>query len=107
MAGGSRFPIELALDCLDADLGHRHLNKVWAKVEILFGLFALGSGLLFGIWAMTKSADFTVESMLISLSLYALGGYLTLAGNRSHLYQSNNRLTAYLAELMRQANKKD
>ena len=30
-----------------------------------------------------------------------LGGYLALAGHRSHLYQSNNRLVAHLAELIR------
>jgi len=33
--------------------------------------------------------------------LFALGGYLALAGHRSHLYQSNNRLAAYLAAQIR------
>ncbi|OWK40927.1 hypothetical protein FRUB_04819 [Fimbriiglobus ruber] len=31
------------------------------------------------------------------MALISLGGYLALAGHRSHLYQSNNRLAAYLA----------
>ncbi len=107
MAVGSRFPIEQALNRLDADLGHRSLNKIWAKMEIFIGLLTMGAGLLLGVWAVTKSLDFTVEFILISLSLFTLGGYLALAGNRSHLYQSNNRLTAYLAEMMRLSNKKD
>ena len=34
-------------------------------------------------------------------ALVVLGGYLALAGHRSLLYQSNNRLTAHLAELIR------
>jgi hypothetical protein len=33
-----------------------------------------------------------------ALVLFVLGWYLALAGHRSHLYQSNNELTAYLAE---------
>jgi hypothetical protein len=30
------------------------------------------------------------------LLLFVLGGYLAMAGHRSHLYQSNNKLAAYL-----------
>jgi hypothetical protein len=37
--------------------------------------------------------------------LFVLGGYLALAGSRSHLYQSSNELTAFLLEeLHRQKN---
>jgi hypothetical protein len=107
MAAPPRFPIDQALDRVHADLGHRRLNKVWAKIEILLGLFAVGGGLLLGIWAITKSLDSCLELTLASLALFTLGGYLALAGNRSHLYQSNNRLAAYLAELLRQSNQKD
>jgi hypothetical protein len=32
------------------------------------------------------------------LGLFTLGGYLALAGHRSHRYQSNNELAAYLVE---------
>jgi hypothetical protein len=107
MAAPPRFPIDHALDRLHADLGYRHLNKVWAKMEILFGLFALGGGMLLGEWTVTKSPDSSLACSLVSLTLFTLGGYLALAGNRSHLYQSNNRLNAYLAELLRQSNQKD
>jgi hypothetical protein len=35
------------------------------------------------------------------LALFVLGSYLALAGHRSHLYQSQNKLAAYLAGLIR------
>ncbi|MGF1581726.1 MAG: hypothetical protein ACFCD0_20545 [Gemmataceae bacterium] len=35
------------------------------------------------------------------LLLFILGGYLALAGHRSHIYQSQNDRTAYLMELIR------
>jgi hypothetical protein len=38
---------------------------------------------------------------IAGLALIVLGGYLALAGHRSHLYLSGNELTAYLAELIR------
>jgi len=34
----------------------------------------------------------------VGLALLVLGGYLALAGHRSHLYQSNNELAALLLE---------
>lgn len=34
------------------------------------------------------------------IGLFALSGYLVLAGHRSHLYRSMNSLTAYLASRM-------
>jgi hypothetical protein len=37
-----------------------------------------------------------------SVLLQTLGGYLALAGHRSHLYQSQNKLAAYLAAQLRQ-----
>ena len=40
-------------------------------------------------------------SWLVPALLMTLGGYLALAGHRSHLYQSNNRLAAHLADLIR------
>jgi len=103
----TRFPIEKALDRLHEDIGHRRLNKLWAKIEILFGLLATGGGLLLGVWAVARAPDLNLEFVIASLVLFTLGGYLALAGNRSHLYQSNNRLIAHLAELIRQSNSKD
>jgi hypothetical protein len=100
MAAPPRFPIDQALDRLHADLGHRQLNKIWAKIEIFLGLFAMGGGMLLGEWTVTKSPDSSLAFTVVSLTLFVLGGYLALAGNRSHLYQSNNRLAAYLAELI-------
>jgi hypothetical protein len=37
--------------------------------------------------------------------LFILGGYLALAGHRSHIYQSNNELAAYLAGEIRTLNR--
>jgi hypothetical protein len=100
-ANADQFPIEKALDRLHTELGYRRLNKFWAKLEIVFGLLAAGSGLLVGAWAVSRSPEPNIEYTGIGLILFILGGYLALAGSRSHLYQSNNRLAAYLAEIMR------
>ena len=68
------------------------LSSTWAKSEILLGLAAvavrvklmLGDGL----------------PVIAGGALMVLGGYLALAGNRSHLYQSQNRQTAYLLQVL-------
>ena len=87
---------------LHADLNHSWLNPWWAKVEILLGLFAAGAGLLYGVHlAARPEAEVWPWAWAGPLVLFALGGYLALAGHRSHLYQSNNRLAAYLAGLIR------
>ena len=52
------------------------------------------------------AADFSWELLLAALALVVLGGYLALAGHRSHLYQSQNELTAYLTEELRRWNEK-
>lgn len=39
--------------------------------------------------------------MTAATVLFARGGYLALAGHRPHLYESNDRLTAHLAGLIR------
>ena len=33
---------------------------------------------------------------MATVVLFVLGGYLAMAGNRSHLYQSNNLLAAWI-----------
>ena len=86
------------LVALDAKLG-----RTWAKVEILVGLFAGGCGLFLpdlsapswsppgGAWHM----------LLVRLTLFVLGSYLTLAGHRSHQYRWNNRNTVVLIDEIR------
>jgi hypothetical protein len=92
---------------LHQHLGHKPLNRTWAKLEILLGLTAAGLGLLLGAWSLARPAD-TIrwELAAAALALFVLGGYLALAGHRSHLYQSANELTAYLAELIQNLNAK-
>ena len=87
------------LERLRADLGHKALSRAWAKAEILVGLSAAGAGLLLGVWAVGRPVgEGEWLAALAGLALFVLGGYLALAGSRSHLYQSNNELIAYLIE---------
>jgi hypothetical protein len=89
-------PLGDELDRLHAATRFKRLNPLWAKAEILLGLLAVGVGLLLGGWAVRATeVEFTAAGS--GLALFILGGYLALAGHRSHLYQSNTRLTAYLA----------
>jgi hypothetical protein len=89
------------LEQLHHELGWRPLRGVWAKIEIFFGLIAASCGLLHGVWIVThhSKVDFRF-SAAASVALQSLGVYLALAGHRSHLYQSQNKLTAYLAALI-------
>lgn len=88
-----------ALRQLHADLALKRLTRGWAKIEILLGLFATVIGLLLGDWAVNQGMLWPHAAS--GVLLFVLGGYLALAGHRSHLYQSNNELAAYLAELIR------
>ena len=83
---------------LHGDLGWNRLSAGWAKTEIAFGLLAAGSGLLLIVRAAAY-ADLAIDwtAPLGGIGLFALGGYLAAAGHRSHLYQSNNQLAAWLA----------
>ena len=72
------------------ELGYKRLNRPWAKIEIVLGLGAAGIGLCLASHAPV------LETMAFGVILFVLGGYLTLAGHRSHLYQSHTRLAAYL-----------
>ncbi len=94
------------LSHLHRELGLKRLNPLWAKLEILFGLFAVGAGIV-GTHAMNSTKDQPPWVWLLPVLAIALGGYLALAGHRSHLYQSNNRLVAYLADLIRQQPPRD
>jgi uncharacterized membrane protein YfcA len=85
-----------ALAELHTSLGHGKLSRAWAKLEILLGLASAGAGLFLGTRAASRP-DVDWFEAAGGLLLLVLGGYLAMAGNRSHLYQSNNELTAYLA----------
>src|SRR5690606_8413639 len=82
-------------------LGYRPLSRAWAKAEIALGLVAAGIGLLLGVWAVARSAEPAWTVATLGVALFALGGYLTLAGHRSHLYQSENERLALLVEEIR------
>jgi hypothetical protein len=91
-----------ALTDLHEKLGYKRLNRTWAKLEILLGLSAVGAGLFLGDWGLSRpQADMEWGLSATGLILFVLGGYLAMAGHRSHLYQSGNERTAYLAELIR------
>ena len=76
----------------------------WARVEIVLGLFATSVGMVSGMQLAHKPEhEVPVWAWLGPILLMTLGGYLALAGHRSHLYQSNNRLAAYLAGCIRRS----
>lgn len=81
------------------------LRKWRAKLEILLGLSGVAAGLLRGMSvavAQDRRDWFQLGDWLTPAALIVLGGYLALAGHRSHLYQSNNRLAAYLSLRLRE-----
>jgi hypothetical protein len=89
---------------LHARLGYKPLSRAWAKVEILLGLAAFGIGILLGQWTLSRpTAEIVWEMAAGALLLMVLGGYLTLAGHRSHLYQSANEATALLLGELRRS----
>jgi hypothetical protein len=72
--------------------GRKPLNPVWAKLEIVIGLTVATLGL---ILLRDRAAHDALSAALI-----VLGAYLAAAGHRSHLYQSQNRQTAYLLQAL-------
>ncbi len=84
-----------ALEELHRALGHGRLSRTWAKLEIVLGLGAASAGMLLGVRAVSRTE---VEWMagLAGWLLMVLGGYLAMAGSRSHLYQAGNQLAAYV-----------
>lgn len=90
------------LDQLHRDLDWKPLHPLWAKVEIVIGLLAAAVGLVAGVKvAALPDVNASLWMWAAPVLLITLGGYLALAGHRSHLYQSNNRLAAWLAEVIR------
>ncbi|MCI0459129.1 MAG: hypothetical protein L0Z62_19405 [Gemmataceae bacterium] len=77
----------------------RRFGGAWAKIEIFLGLTAAGLGLFLGNWLLTRpQAEIDWPLVAAGLTLFVLGGYLALAGQRSHLYRSNLLTAAALAE---------
>jgi hypothetical protein len=73
-----------------AALGRKQPSLVWAKLEILLGLGAVSAGL----WLLRDLA-------LFGAPLVVFGGYLTLAGHRTHLYDAMTRQLALLRDAPR------
>jgi hypothetical protein len=97
MTGPKPAPAELR-----ARLGYKPLSRTWAKIEIVLGLSAVGVGLLLGDWELSRPlVEVRWGLGVAALALFVLGGYLAMAGHRSHLYQSSNEMTAYLIEEIR------
>ncbi len=91
---------------LHQDLNHRWLNPWWAKFEIVLGLTGIAAAMIAGLEigfqrALHPENNSSPLMWLGPALIFILGSYLTLAGHRSHIYQSNNRLTAYLANQIR------
>jgi hypothetical protein len=96
-----------AVNRLHADLGLKRLNPFWAKVEIFGGLCAVAAAVaLMALWAARPSNEAPPAFALGGIALFVFGGYLAMAGHRSHLYQSNNLLTAHLADEIRKIHSK-
>ncbi|MDX1945858.1 MAG: hypothetical protein SFU86_10715 [Pirellulaceae bacterium] len=84
---------------LHEELGLKRLSPGWAKGEIFLGLATLAAGNLAGVFAIVRLEGGQLGAVLAaSIVLQTLGGYLAMAGHRSHLYQSQNKLTAWLAD---------
>ena len=79
------------------DLGLKRLSPVWAKCEILLGLLAATLGLSAVLSPPDFVGDLGTLGYFCGVILVVLGAYLAMAGHRSHLYQSQNRLFAWLA----------
>jgi hypothetical protein len=76
--------------------GFKPLNPLWAKLEILLGLFAAGIAMIStAVLARQPESVLPDYAWLGPLLLFMFGWYLALAGHRSHLYQSANILAAY------------
>lgn len=93
-------------DEVHARLNYARLNRAWAKAEIFLGLLAAGAGLFLGLPAAARS-EVVWELIAAGLALFVLGGYLALAGHRSHLYMASTDRLVLLVEEIRKLNPKD
>lgn len=101
-----------SLDRLYRDLGFQPPSHWWGRAEMLTGLLGMGISVCLMLFLTAETlqaagakdslADrFFTSTAIGAVVLFALGGYLTLMGHRRALYGSSDRLTAYLAELVR------
>jgi hypothetical protein len=93
------------LDRLHADLGWKRLRAGWAKAEIFLGLFVAGVGICLMIDRLSVPLGGATSldlGRIVGIIAFMLGGYLAMAGHRSHLYQSNNTLAAWIASVLSQ-----
>ena len=90
-----------------ARAGFKKLNKPLAKLEIIFGLLAVAVGLLISQWTLFKLPELDWTWLVGGVLLFVFGGYLAMGGDRSHLYQSNNVLTALVLQELARINHKD
>src|SRR5438067_2108326 len=73
----------------DLDSFQPRFGGWFAKVEVFLGLFAAAVGFLLSHWGMgTSLAQCDPFLTGIATALFILGGYLALAGQRSHIYRS-------------------
>jgi hypothetical protein len=81
--------------------------SMWPKVEIFLGLAAGHVGLAIGARAVLHPSTWPLPWMegAFSFLLFVLGGYLAMAGHRSHLYIFQVRTTAILLQEMRKGEK--
>ena len=77
------------------------LGRGWAKAEIMVGLMVVWLGFYLGQVSFAQAADQKWITAVLGLALFVLGGYLALAGHRSHLYRWNNRNTVVLLDEIR------
>jgi hypothetical protein len=80
--------LEEEIDRVHRVTGFARIPAIFSKLEILLGLAA--------IWCSFSITDVGDHEMVKRCLLFVFGGYLTLAGHRSHLYRAMNKLTAYL-----------
>jgi hypothetical protein len=82
-------------------------GRTWAKTEIFLGLIVAGLGLLIGFrQAGATQNEINWPLVIGGLGLFVLGGYLAMAGHRSHLYRWNNRNTVTLIDEIRRLHPK-
>src|SRR5437764_151693 len=106
--------IEAALDQLYRDVGFRPLSHWWGRVEMMLGLLAMAAG-TFGMILIAPDVvrslsfqsrapvefEFPYAYLIGSFGLFVLGAYMAMSGHRRHLYESADKLTAYLADVIR------
>ena len=77
-------------------LGYQRLTPLWAKLEIFIGLGAVGFAAALALSDALGQMFGGVGAGVMAWVLFVCGGYLAMAGHRSHLYQSQNAMLALL-----------